>query len=455
MASSHGDLRALASQLEGQVIFPGDAEYEAARRVWNGMIDRRPYAVARCVSEADVAAAVRWGAERGMQVSVRGGGHNIAGNAVCDNGLVIDLSTMKEIRVDGERQRAWAGGGVVWGEFDAETQKRGLATTGGLVPGTGVAGFTLGGGLGYLMRSYGLACDNLVSVVIVTAGGERLVASSSANEDLFWAVRGGGGNFGVVTAFEFRLHEVGPLLAGSVVYPLAQAHDVLRFYREWTQTAPDNLTVYAGLRVAADGAPVVGVRVVYHGALKDGARLVAPLRQFGAPIADDIQPRSYVDVQRLVEPQFPAGRLNYWKANFLDTLSDELIETVVDVFAHAPSHSSSIAFEQMGGAVARVGETETAFRHRGAAFSLLLLGGWDEPSASEANVAWVRHLWERTQPLSSPGVYVNYLGAEGDERIRDAYGVNYERLVAVKRKYDPHNFFRLNQNIRPEAIPGE
>jgi FAD/FMN-containing dehydrogenase len=450
MTTGESDLRLLASELEGAVILPEDAGYEAARRIWNGMIDRRPRAIARCASAADVAEAVQFAARRGMLVAVRGGGHNIAGNAVCDDGLVIDLAAMKEIRVDPESRRVRVGGGVVWGEIDAATQHYGLATTGGLVTTTGVAGYTLGGGLGYLMRSYGLACDNLVSVDVVTADGERLVASPRENEDLFWAVRGGGGNFGVVTSFEFRLHEVGPtLLAGSLAFPLAQARDVLRFYRDWTQAAPDHLTVYAGLSAAEDGSPRVGVRAVYNGSLEDAARVVEPLRRFGAPLIDDIRPRPYVEVQRLVDPQFPSGRLNYWKANFLDELSDELIEIVVDAFARVPSRSSGIVFEQMGGAVARVGETETAFRHRGAAFSLLLLGGWYDPSASEANVAWVRELWERTQPLSSAGVYVNYLGTEGDERIRDAYGVNYARLVDVKRTYDPRNVFRLNQNIRP------
>jgi FAD/FMN-containing dehydrogenase len=455
MTAGDSDLHLLASKLAGSVILPEDAGFEAARRVWNAMIDKRPHVIARCASATDVAAAVQFAASRGMLVSVRGGGHNVAGNAVCDAGLVIDLTAMKEIRVDGEHRRARAAGGVVWGEFDAETQRYGLATTGGLVSTTGIAGFTLGGGLGYLMRSYGLACDNLVAVDVVTADGERLVASSHTNEDLFWAVRGGGGNFGVVTAFEFQLHEVGPLLlAGPIVYPLAQARDVLRFYRDWMKVAPDNLTVYAGLSSAEDGSPRVGVRAVYNGSLEAGARVVDPLRRFGAPVLDDIRPRPYVDIQRLVEPAFPPGRLNYWKANFLDELSDELIDIVVDAFARVPSRFSGIAFEQMGGAVARVGETETAFGHRDAAFSLLLLGSWDEPSANEANIAWVRELWERTRPLSSAGVYVNYLGTEGDERVHDAYGVNYARLVAMKQKYDPHNLFRLNQNIRPGAITG-
>jgi FAD/FMN-containing dehydrogenase len=455
MAAGEGDLRLLASQLEGQVVLPEDAEYEAARRVWNGMIDKRPCAIARCTNAAHVQAAVRFAADRGLLVSVRGGGHGVAGNAVCNDGLVIDLSPMKEIRIDREHRRVRASGGVVWGEFDAETQKHGLATTGGLVSTTGIAGLTLGGGLGYLMRSYGLACDNLVSVEMVTADGERLIASSSEHEDLFWAVRGGGGNFGVVTAFEFQLHAVGPLLlAGSLGYPLTQARDALRSYRDWIRTAPDELTVYATLSAAEDGSPRVVLQAVYNGPLAAAERVVEPLRRFGAPVLDDIQPRPYVEIQRLADPRYPPGRLNYWKANFLAELGDELIDIVVDAFARVPSSHSIIDFELMGGAVAQVGATDTAFSHRRAAFSLLLLGRWDDPMASEANVAWIRELWERTRPLSSAGVYVNYLGTEGDERIREAYGTNYDRLAAVKRKYDPHNFFRLNQNIHPGGLAG-
>jgi FAD binding domain/Berberine and berberine like len=455
MSAAHRDLRLLASQLQGRVILPGEADYDTARRVWNGMIDKHPGAIARCVSAGDVVAAIQFAANRDMLVSVRGGGHNIAGNAVCDDGLVIDLSPMKDIHVDRERQVARAGGGVVWGELDAATQQYGLATTGGLIPSTGIAGFTLGGGLGYLMRSYGLACDNLTSVEIVTAAGERLVTSPTSHEDLFWAVRGGGGNFGVVTSFAFRLHDVGPrLVAGTVAYPLVQARNVLRFYREWAKEMPNSLIAYAGLSTGPDGVRRVGVRAVYPGSLEDGERLVEPLQRFGTPDVNDIRPRTYGEIQRLVEPMFPPGRLNYWKANFLDELSDELIELVVEAFASVPSPYSAIAFEQMGGAVACVGADETAFSHRSAAFSLLFLGGWDDPQANDANVAWVRGLWERSRPLASAGVYVNYLGTEGDERIHDAYGHNYARLVSVKQQYDPQNFFRLNQNIHPESSLG-
>ena len=447
------DLRQLASNLEGHLILPEDAEYETARRIWNGMIDRHPQAIAQCATPADVTVAIQFATSHSLPLAVRGGGHNVAGNALCDDGLVIDLSPMKGVQVDPQTRHAQVGGGVLWGEFDAAAQQHGLATTGGLMTTTGIAGFTLGGGLGHLMRSYGLACDNLLSVEIITADGEQRIASAESEPDLFWAVRGGGGNFGVVTSFAYQLHEVGPLLlAGPLVYPLDQAREFLRFYRDWTPTAPDQVIAYVGLRTNDQGIPVLGVRAVYNGPIEDGERVLEPLRRFGAPLLDDIHPRPYLEIQRMVDPLFPPGRLNYWKANFLDTFGDELIDLIVDGFARVPSRYSNVAFEQMGGAVARVGETETAFSHRRAAFSLLLLGGWEDPANNDANTAWVRDLWEQTQPFATEGVYVNYLGSEGDDRVRAAYGPNYARLVAAKQRYDPHNVFRLNQNIAPEPV---
>ncbi len=440
----------LAREIAGQVIVPDDADYDAARRVWNGMIDKRPAAIVRCSSADDVAAAIALALKTELSVAVRGGGHNVAGNATCDDGLVIDLSPMKDIEIDREACRARAGGGVLWGEFDAATQNVGLATTGGLIPTTGIAGFTLGGGLGHLMRSYGLACDNLLSAGVVTAAGERVRAGVNENPDLFWALRGGGGNFGVVTEFEFQLHEVGPtLLAGRLAHPLSKARDALRFYRDFCASAPDELIVYAGLSTGPDGDPRLGWRPVFSGPVADGESVLAPLRAFGAPLLDDIEPRRYVDIQRIVEPAFPPGRLNYWKASFVDELSDELIDILIEAFARVPSPYSNIAIEPMGGAVARVAETATAFQHRTPAFSLLVLSGWVSDADSEANVAWARELWEHTRPLSSAAVYVNYLGAEGDQRVLDAFGVNHARLAQVKQAYDPSNFFRLNQNIKP------
>ncbi len=412
------DFQRLARDVGGEIILREDAEYEAARRVWNGMIDKRPLAIVRCIDPDDVLAAIAFAVENRIAVAVRGGAHNIAGNATCDNGLVIDLSPMKNVEIDRYSR--------------------------------GVAGFTLGGGLGHLMRSYGLACDNLLSADVVTADGRRLRASAEQNDDLLWAIRGGGGNFGIVTSFEFQLHDVGPdLLGGRLIYRLGDAPDVLRFYREFMAGAPDNLIVYASLSTGPDGEPRVGFRPVFNGPVTEGQSLLKPLRHFGAPVLDDIQPRPYIDIQKIVEPMFPPGRLNYWKANFVDDLSDELVDILVATYRRVPSRYSNIALEPMGGAIARVPDTATAFHHRTHAFSLLLLGGWLEAEETEANVAWVRELWDLTRPLSSSAVYVNYLGTEGDSRIRDAYGPNHARLSEIKRKYDPGNFFRFNQNIEP------
>ena len=446
------DLTKLRARLSGHLVEPTDPTYDEARRVWNGMIDRRPAAIARCATVTDVATCVEFARTADMVVAIRGGGHNIAGNAVCDEGLVIDLSLMKQISVDPARRTVRAGGGVVWGELDAATQRHDLATTGGLMSRTGIAGFTLGGGLGNLMRSYGLACDNLLSAEVVTADGRELMVSRVENSDLFWALRGGGGNFGVVTSLEFQLHPVGPvLLAGGLAHPLSAARDTLRFYRECTVSAADALIVYANLGRGPDGTPRAGMRAAFNGPVAAGEEAVRKLRGFGSPMVDEIRPRSYIEIQQLVDPNFPAGRLNYWKAHFLAELSDEVIDLAVEAVERAPSRYSSIVFEHMGGAVARVGASETAFSHRSAAYSFLILAGWENPSESEANVAWARDLWEQVRPMAAAGVYVNYLGSEGEQRIHEAYGPNLNRLAEIKSRYDPDNFFRMNQNIRPSA----
>jgi len=436
--------------LAGRLIEPDDSAYDQARRVWNGMIDRRPAAIAQCASASDVVSCLEFARAGRLSVAIRGGGHNIAGNAVCDVGLVVDLSPMKEVVVDAVHHRVRAGGGVLWGELDAATQRHGLATTGGLMSTTGVAGFTLGGGLGHLMRSCGLACDNLLAARLVTADGRDLTVSDAENSDLFWALRGGGGNFGVVTTLEFQLHPVGPiLLGGGISQPLSAARQTLRFYREFTGGAPDALIVYANLGTGPDGTPRLGMRAVFNGSIEAGKEALRELRAFGSPIADDIRPRSYLEIQRLVDPNFPPGRLNYWKAHFLDDLSDELVDLTIEALRRAPSPFSAIALEPMGGSVARVGANATAFSHRSAAYSFLILAGWEDAHQTEANVAWARDLWERVRPLAATGVYVNYLGGEGEQRVREAYGPNLDRLVEIKRRYDPENFFRMNQNIRP------
>jgi FAD/FMN-containing dehydrogenase len=452
MSIERAAFRELAADLAGSVVLPEDAGYEVARRVWNGMIDKRPAGIVRCAGPDDVLAAITFAKAQGLAVAVRGGGHNIAGNGSCDGGIVLDLSPMSGIEVDPSNRRARVGGGATISQLDVATQRFGLATTGGIMPTTGVGGFTLGGGLGVLMRSYGLACDNLLSAEVVTADGHRLRASADENADLFWGLRGGGGNFGVVTSFEFGLHEVGPLLTAVIAHPWSRAREALRFFRDYLLEAPDGLIAYQTLGTEDDGQPAVYMRAEWNGPIAEGESVVAPLRRFGSPILDDCKPMTYVDVQRIVEPAFPPGRLNYWKANFVEDLSDELIDVMIDAFRSVPSPYSMIALEQMGGAVARVAESATAFQSRTAAFSLLILSGWDDPADSEVNVAWAREVWERTRPLSSSGVYVNYLGAEGEGRVRAAYGVNHARLREVKRKYDPHNFFRLNQNIDPASI---
>jgi FAD/FMN-containing dehydrogenase len=445
----------LRAGLRGRLLQSGDNEYDEARSIWNAMIDKRPALIARCAGAADVIHAVNFARTNGLLVSVRGGGHNVSGNAICDGGLMIDLSPMKSVRVDAEHRTARAEPGVTWHEFDCEAQAFGLATTGGTISPTGIGGLTLGGGLGWLMRTYGLACDNLLSVDIVTADGRLLTASASKNQDLFWGVRGGGGNFGIVTSFEFRLHPVGKLLAGMVIHPLAQAKEAIKFYDEFTLTSPDALGSMVGFVTSPEGERVLVIFVCYHGAIEEGEQVLKPLRKFGSPLADTIGPMSYVQVQHLFDAAFPPGIQNYWKSSFLKGLGDKAVSIIVDVVSKAPSANSLVAIEQLGGAVGRVGVNETAFSHRNARYNLLICGMWPDTVAKAANIKWVQDLWTALEPYASGSVYVNYLGQaadEGAERIKDAYGPQaYERLVALKKKYDPANLFRLNQNINPSA----
>jgi hypothetical protein len=439
----------LAGKLAGDIVLPQSSGYDAARAVWNGMIDKRPVVLVRCARADDVVAAIAFARAHDLMVAVRGGGHNIAGNGTCDGGLVIDLSKMNSIQIDAAGRRARVGGGVTMAPLDAATQQVGLATTGGIMPTTGIGGFTLGGGLGNLMRTCGLACDNVISADVVTADGRRLRATAEENADLFWALRGGGGNFGVVTSFEFQLYDVGPLLTARLAHPWSAAGEALRFLRDFLAEAPDELIAYQTLASNDNGEPELRIRAHWNGPAGEGESVLAPLRGFGRPLLDECGLMPYVDVQRLPEPAFPPGRMNYWKANFVDQLGDDLIDVIIDSFESVPSPHSLIALEQMGGAVARVSQTATAFQSRSATYSLLILSGWDDPEQNDANVAWSREVWGRTQPLSSSDVYVNYLGSEGDQRVHDAYGVNHARLKDVKRTYDPENFFRLNQNIEP------
>jgi FAD/FMN-containing dehydrogenase len=439
----------LRAKLRGRLLGPGDEGYDTIRRVFNGMIDRRPALIARCAGVADVIAAVNFAREAHLLVAVRGGGHGVVGNAVCDDGLVIDLSTMRSIRVDPQNRTARAEGGATWGDFDHETEVFGLATTGGIVPSTGIAGLTLGGGIGYLNRKYGLACDNLLSADVVTADGRWLRASAAENQDLFWGLRGGGGNFGVATSLEYQLHPVGPVLAGEVIFPLDRAKEVLRFYREWSIGAPDEVRADATLLTGPEG-PALDVILCHCGPIEEGENVLKPMRSCVPPLVDSVAPVPYHTVQNLLTEVFQPGLLHYWKAGFIRAFDDDAIEAIVDFFTgNVPKFFAAVAIEHLGGAVARVGPQDTAFSHREAQHSLLVLRMWQDPAESEDNIAWARRCYRTAEPFLEGGAYVNYLGAEGEARVRAAYGANYERLTAIKSKYDPTNFFHLNQNIRP------
>ena len=446
-------VHALGRRVRGDVLLPGDVGYESARKVWNGMIDRRPGAIARCRGAADVVAAVEVAHEHGLLVAVRGGGHNVAGTGVCDGGLMIDLSQMKGMRVDPKRRVAHAQPGLTWGEFDREAQVHGLATTGGLVSSTGIAGFTLGGGPGWLMRQHGLACDNLRSVDVVTADGRCMTASADENADLFWGVRGGGGNFGVVTSFELALHAHTQVLAGVVLHPFAVAREALAFFRDFVARAPDEVTVHAGLLSAPDGHRMAAF-LAYYAAVGDdlsgGEAALRPLRGWGSPIADTVEVRPYVEWQSMFDEANRDGRRNYWKSNVLWRLDDGAIDALVERFPLVPSLSSTVVVEGLGGQVALVGEGETAYTHRDAGFDFLISSIWDDPAEDEANIGWTRESFAALEPFMRGSVYVNYLGNEGEDRVRAAYGPEkHARLVELKNRYDPGNLFRLNQNIRP------
>lgn len=450
------DLRAeigkAKAQICGAVMLSGDDGFDASRQIWNAMIDRTPAAIVRCAGVADVVRAVQLARDLGLPVSIKGGGHNVAGNAVAENGMMIDLAGMRAVRVDPYARTARVEGGATWRELDHEAHAFGLATTGGIIPATGVAGLTLGGGLGWLMRKHGLSCDNLVSVDMVGADGRLFTASAEQNAELFWGLRGGGGNFGVATSLEYRVHEVETVTAGMTLYPLSEAGAALQFMRDFAATAPDDLAVMGVLMTTPDGAKALALIVCHCGSVADGARDLAPLRRFGKPLADTIAPIAYPKLQGLLEGGFPPGRHNYWKSSFLRELSDPAITTLVDNFATVTSPTSAIAVELLGGAVARVPEHATAFNHRKSRFNFLVVSSWTGSAGSDAHVTWTRRVWSAMQPFASDAVYVNYLGRESDEggdRIREAYGAEkFARLQALKRHHDPDNVFRFNQNIR-------
>ena len=443
-----------AANLRGPLLRQGDGGYDEARKVWNGMIDRRPALIARCMGVADVINSVNFARTHELLVAVRGGGHNVAGNATCDSGLMIDLSEMNSIRVDPAQRTACAEAGATWGEFDRETQTFGLAAPGGQISTTGVAGLTLGGGWGHLARRYGLASDNLTSADLVTADGNFLTVSKTQHPDLFWGLRGGGGNFGVLTSLEYQLHPVGGVVGGLVAYPMAKAKEALGLFRDLTAHAPDELASDIVLISMPDGTPVVGMVVCHTGAGGEAERLLRPLKSFTPIVMDTVGPTTYVSAQRLVDDFYPKGLQNYWKSSFLGEISDGVIDTIVRFCANRPSPMCHGLIEhQLGGAVGRFGNDETAFNHRNLEYSFMSIGQCADPGEAEACVRWAREFWEAMQPYSTGGVYVNYLGREADEganRIKAAYGPEkYQRLAALKNKYDPTNLFRMNQNIRP------
>ncbi len=450
----------LRDSLRGKLIRPGDPDYDEARIVHNGMIDKRPALIARCTGAADVVDAVNFARENQLLVSVRGGGHNVAGHAVNDGGLVIDLSPMKGIQVDPKARVARAQGGVTWGELDRETQLFGLATPGGTVSTTGIAGMTLGGGHSWLRRKYGLSCDNLIGADVVTADGQFLHASEDENPDLLWALRGGGGNFGVVTSFEYRLHEVGPeVMFAAVMYPAELASELLPAWRDFMAEAPETVTSEAPFwsvpaapvfPEAVHGREVLVLAALYSDDWREGKKVLQPLRELAEPILDMSGVYPYTQVQTTFDPFYPEGELYYyWKSLRLDRLDDEVIAAIADHVANRPSPRTLVPIWHHGGAMSRVGPEETAFGDRSAPFLLSLDSTWEDPAETEENIAWTRAAWDDMQRFSSGGSYLNFMGEEGETLVRDAYGRNYERLQALKQKYDPENVFRMNQNIKP------
>jgi len=446
---------ALAQSFTGQFLGAGDQGYEEARRVHNGLIDKRPALIARCRNPADIRDAVKLARDQKLEVAIRGGGHSVAGRATVDGGLMIDLSLMQGIHVDPKARTARAQGGVTWNGFNRETQSHGLATTGGVVSSTGIAGLTLGGGLGWLMGKHALALDNLLSAEVVLADGGIVTANAEDHPDLFWALRGGGGNFGVVTSFEYRLHAVGPAVTGGLIaYPFSEAWDVLRFFRDVTASLPDELTVFGGLVHAPDGSgEKLAVMVLCHcGTLEAGEQAVRPIRQFGAPAVDAIGPMPYSQLNAMLDAAYPRGALNYWKSNFLSGLSDEAIRTMIDCFAQCPTPMGQLLLEHFHGAVTRVGVTETAFPHRAEGYNMLVISEWTDPSQNAACTAWARDSYAALQPFMGAGRYMNYFGDdELGDAVAAAYGPNYGRLQQLKAKYDPGNFFHMNHNIQPSA----
>lgn len=443
----------LRATFHGELLLPTDAGYDEVRRVHNGLIDKRPALIARCRGVADVVDAVNLTRRLGLDVAVRGGGHNVAGRATIDNGVMIDLSLMKAVRVDVQGRKAWVEGGATWAGVNRETQLHGLAVTGGVVSSTGVAGLTLGGGLGWLMGKHGLALDNLLAVELVTSEGKILRASEAEEPDLFWALRGGGGNFGVVTSFEFKLHDVGPMVTGGLIaHPFDRAGEVLRFFRTSTRALPDEHMIFGGLVHAPDGSGTkLAAMVTCHcGSPGDGESAMRPLKSFGSPALDAIGPIPYSTINGMLDAGYPKGALNYWRSQFLTDLSDAAIDTMIACFARCPTPMGQLLIEHFHGAATRVDVTNTAFPHRQEGYNFLILAEWLDHADTERCIAWARDTAAQMKGFLAPARYVNYLGDdEAGDALAAAYGPSYRRLQKVKAQYDPSNFFRSNQNIVP------
>jgi len=442
----------LAGQISGSILGPADADYDSARAVYNGLVDRKPALIVRCRTTKDVVAALAFARREGLEVSIRGGGHNVAGRAVTDGGVMIDLAEMKGIAIDPDRSIATAEGGVIWAELNAAAAEHGRAVTGGVISTTGIAGYTLGGGLGWLMAKYGLAADNLLAVELVTAEGDVLDVDATSHPDLFWALRGGGGNFGVATSFTYRLHPVEMIVGGLVAHPIDAAPDLLRFYRDAVADASDDLSVFAGLVHAPDGSGAkLAALVVFHtGDAGEAERELEPFKTWGSPLVVEVGPMPYPVMNTILDAGYPAGALNYWLSSFAGGLPDELIDIAAEQFSTVPSPMTAILLEHFHGAVTRVGVTETAVPHRAEGWNLLIPSVWTDPAETEANISWTRETFAALRPHFGTGRWLNYLGDDqADDAIRAAYGPNYDRLREVKRRYDPDNVFHLNHNIEP------
>ena len=447
------------NSLRGKLINPKDAVYDEVRKVHNGMIDKRPAIIVQCACVTDVIASVNFARKNNLLIAVRGAGHNVAGSSVCDGGIVIDLSGMKGIRIDPTQRTARVEPGVTWGELSHDLQVFDLAATGGYVSTTGVSGLTLGGGLGWLLRKHGMALDNLLSVDVVTADGRLITADATQNEDLFWGVRGGGGNFGIVTSFKFKVHPAGIVLGGLVLHPTSKGRKALQHWRDFSDKSPIELTGGALLFHPPAELPlpevlhqegIVAMGGVYTGSLDTGEGVLRPLREFGPPAADIFQPMPYSAAQTMADFLWPRGFYNYWKSNFLNELSDGAIDTILNFFAIAPSPRTVVVLEHIGNcAMSQIGEDETAFGNRNCNFNFLVTSLWTNAADSEVNIQWTREFYDAMKPFMAKAVYLNYIGDEGEDRIKQGYGKKYERLSVLKRKYDPDNMFRINQNITP------